>query len=324
MKNWLFLPLILIISNVSGQRLDRFAFGSCSFQFGKQKIWKRVVHKDPQLWIWLGDIIYNDVGGMGKTMSERYAQADANPNYNLLKQQCPVIATWDDHDFGGNNVGGEYPLKKESKEIFLDFLGASEDDPRWNRDGIYTSYTYGSGAQQVHIILLDTRYNREAEGPENDMLGENQWKWLEEELKSSEAKITIIGSSIQFVATVPEFENWDKFPRSQDRLLRLIDETDKKGVVFISGDVHFAEVSKRKYDQVSYPIYDLTSSGLTHGNNVQGTKKNPYRIPGSRYGRHNFGFVAFDWEAEKLLFTAFGQRGKERSTQEIPFSELGY
>lgn len=279
--------------------------------------------KDPQLWIWLGDIIYADIGGIGKSLSQKYAQMDANKNYNLLKQSCPIIATWDDHDYGGNNFLGDFVNKKESKEIFLDFLKAPEDDPRRAQEGVYSSYTYGEGQRKVKVILLDTRYNCDRPGAESDMLGNEQWEWLEKELQGSDARLNVIGSSIQFVANVPSFENWDKFPSAQNRMLGLIAKTKAKGVVFISGDVHFTEASKRKYDQVQYPIYDFTSSGLTHGNNVQGINKNPYRL-GKRYGRHNFGFIDIDWESDKFTFTGYDTRGKPQVSQDVPFSEIGW
>ena len=324
MKNWLSIPLIFIVTTVFGQQIDRLAFGSCSFQFAEQKIWKTVVSKDPQLWIWLGDIIYADIGGLGKSMSEKFAQADANPNYGLLKQTCPIVATWDDHDYGGNGAIGDFATKKESKQVFLDFLKAPEDDPRRTREGVYTSYTYGEGNRKVKVILLDTRYCCQHPGSEADMLGDPQWEWLEKELVGSDARLNIIGSSIQFVADVPGFENWDKFPFAQNRMLNLIAKTKAKGVVFISGDVHFTEASKRKYDLVDYPIYDFTSSGLTHGNNIIGLNQNPYRLEGSRYGRHNFGFIDIDWDADKLTFTGFDTRGKARSKNEVLFSEIGW
>lgn len=315
----------IVVATALGQEpMDRLAFGSCSFQFAKQKIWKSVVAKDPQLWIWLGDIIYADIGGIGKSMRQKYDQANANFNYNLLKQKCPIIGTWDDHDFAGNNALGDFPNKAESKEIFLDFIGATADDPRRTQDGIYTSYTYGEGGNRIKVILLDTRYNCQQPGAEADMLGEDQWEWLEQEFLASDAKLNIIGSSIQFVADVPGFENWDKFPKAQKRMLDLMAKTKVKGVVFISGDVHFSETSKRKYDEVDYPIYDLTSSGLTHGNNVQNINRNPYRVGKSRYGRHNFGLIEIDWKAEKLTFTECDARGVPKFKQDIFFSELGW
>ncbi len=313
---------ILVSLQAAAQDFSRFAFGSCSFQFGKQKIWRSVVEKNPQLWVWLGDIIYADTKDMQK-MRAKYQQLDANSNYALLKSACPVIATWDDHDFGSNDVGEEYPMKEESKQIFLDFLKVSENDIRRDRDGVYNSYEFGSGERKVKFILLDTRYNRNEPGGQSDMLGEKQWKWLEQELRSSDAKITIIGSSVQFVSNIKGFENWDKFPSSQDRMLQLIASAGTKGVIFISGDVHYAETSMRQYPQIEYPIYDLTSSGLTHGNQIVGFK-NPYRVGKSRYGYRNFGFVEVDWKAQKVVFHEYDHQGKSRFRHEIPFSELGW
>lgn len=37
----------------------------------------------------------------------------------------------------------------------------------------------------------------------------------------------------------------------------------RKGVFFISGDVHFGEISRYDCAAVGYPLYDITSSGLT-------------------------------------------------------------
>jgi hypothetical protein len=40
------------------------------------------------------------------------------------------LATWDDHDYGLNDAGTEYPHKKVSQEMFLDFFGVPPDSPR--------------------------------------------------------------------------------------------------------------------------------------------------------------------------------------------------
>ena len=45
----------------------------------------------------------------------------------------------------------------------------------------------------MKVILLDIRYWND----EQTLLGEEQWKWFEEELRTSTAEINVIGSSIQ-------------------------------------------------------------------------------------------------------------------------------
>lgn len=301
--------------------IDRFAFGSCAFHFGKQRIWNSVLKNDPQLWVWLGDNIYSETLDVPER-AEDYQDLGKNRNYRKLVAHNPVIATWDDHDYGYNDCGTEFPMKEESKRLFLEFFNIPHTDPRWKQDGIWASYTYGTGSRKVRFILLDLRYNRQKPGPDTDMMGEAQWKWLEQELRGNDARLTIIASSVQFVSTIAGFENWDKFPASQRRILDLIRDTGTKGAVFISGDVHYGQLSMRKYDQVPYPIYDLTSSGLTHGNQIFGFK-HPYQVDGSRFGYRNFGMVRIDWDKAILSFDVRNIRNKVKYTWDIPFSAIG-
>lgn len=316
------LVLMCLLSVASAQdSINRIAFGSCSAHFGKQRIWKSVVNKEPDLWIWLGDNIYADTEDMAK-MAYRYAQLDSNLNYRLLKQNVPMIAIWDDHDYGGNNLGKHYPQKVESQRLFLQFFNEPEDSPRWNQEGIYISYTYGGGDRKVKIYMLDTRYHRDDFGTDGEMLGEAQWKWLEEEFRNSDATINIIASGIQFINEFKPFENWVKFPKEQQRMIDLIASTGIKGAFIISGDVHYGAISKRTYAPMTYPLYDFTSSGLTHGNQIAGFK-NPDRIPGTRFGFRNFGVIEFDWDNRVVEMKLNDRLGTRIYKHEVPFSELG-
>ena len=56
------------------QLLRRIAFGSCAEQFKSQPIWKAVVEKRPDLFLFLGDNIYADVTGV---TSQRAVLVDA-------------------------------------------------------------------------------------------------------------------------------------------------------------------------------------------------------------------------------------------------------
>ena len=60
----------------------------------------------------------------------------------------------------------------------------------------------GVAPRRVRIILLDNRHSRDPYGGDGgraqDMLGEEQWAWLEAELRGGEAaEVTVIGSGIQ-------------------------------------------------------------------------------------------------------------------------------
>ncbi len=230
--------------------LSRIAFGSCAKQDQPQPIWEAIVETRPQLFVFLGDNIYGDTQDM-EVMRAKYKLLSDQPGFHKLRETCPVVGTWDDHDLGANDAGAEYPMKKESQQVFLDFFRVPKDDPRRTQEGVYASHMYGPAGKRVQLILLDARYFRSplkpgfkpgepGEGargvyvPNTDsdatVLGETQWKWLAEQLKIP-AVLRIIGSGVQVVADEHGSEMWGNFPRERLRLLRLIRESKAEGVV---------------------------------------------------------------------------------------------
>src|SRR3954453_1080486 len=86
----------------------RIVFGSCGPQDKPQLIWDAINDVRPDLFIFGGDNIYGDTKDM-KVLRQKYDKLAAQPGYRKLKSQCPIIATWDDHDYGLNDAGAEYP-----------------------------------------------------------------------------------------------------------------------------------------------------------------------------------------------------------------------
>ncbi len=327
MKKLLVLALaaLPILLTAQTEDLTKIAFGSCSMHWKKQKIWNEVLENNPQLWIWLGDNIYGQLFGTSKDVNlikERYDKALANPNYQKLIAKVPIIGTWDDHDFGGNDIGNEFGFKKETQQLHLDFMGVSKDSPRRQQEGVYGLYSYGSAERKVKVILLDTRYFREKPGDETDMLGEAQWTWLEKELTDSDAAIHIIGTSVQFVSDLHGYEGWGHFKGARTRMLKLIKKTKAPGVIFISGDRHISEICALNSEYVDYPIYDFTSSGLTHGRAIWPfEKRNPYRM-GRMWLHKNFGIIEIDWEKRNITFQTRNKKNKVVIERTISINNL--
>ncbi|MEM0941747.1 MAG: hypothetical protein AAF600_19285 [Bacteroidota bacterium] len=71
-----------------------------------------------------------------------YQKQKSHPGYQLLLKNTEVIGIWDDHDFGVNDGGKEYPKKDERKNELFRFLNVAKDHPARNRKGAYQSYTY--------------------------------------------------------------------------------------------------------------------------------------------------------------------------------------
>jgi len=139
--------------------ISRIAFGSCLGQDLPQPIWKPVLAAKPDIFVFLGDNVYSDTDDE-KRLRAAYAKLAAQPGFQQLRKATTILATWDDHDYGTNDSGGDFPAKAMSEQVFLDFFGVPKDSPRRQRDGVYHAETFGPPGKRVQIILLDTRYNR--------------------------------------------------------------------------------------------------------------------------------------------------------------------
>ncbi|REJ88140.1 MAG: alkaline phosphatase family protein [Planctomycetota bacterium] len=311
-----FAATVVCLCALSGARADdqtlsRIAFGSCAKQDEPQPIWDAVVATEPDVFLFIGDNIYGDSEDM-QVLKQKWNLLGAQPGYQKLKETCPILATWDDHDYGANDAGLEYPKKHESQQIFLDFFDEPAESPRRKTEGVYDAEHFGPEGERVQIILLDTRYFRSpltrrdwrpepGEGdkgpydrniePAATILGEQQWAWLEEKLREP-AEVRIIASSIQVIPDGHHWEKWGNFPLERQRLFELIRRTEADGVIFISGDRHSAEISA--FDPgVGYELIDVTSSSLNRPSEWH-TEPNPHRR-GTKYTGENFGLITIDW-----------------------------
>ena len=282
-----------------------FAFGSCAHQDKDQSIWDEIATYEPAAFFFLGDNVYADTESRSRMLAA-YNKLATNPYYSRFRKSVPIIATWDDHDYGLNDGGADYRQKEMSKSIFLDFFGYDAPELK-SQDGIYHSRiitSEGTDPIRVQVIMLDTRYNRtrllstSKQGhkpnydPKATILGQRQWTWLEGQLQT-EADVRIIGSSIQFLSDNHRWEKWGNFPLERQKLISLIGDTGADNVFIISGDRHSGEISRLESDKLSSPLYDITSSGMTNriSNEIR-DEENKSRLPGTRaHKARNFGIL---------------------------------
>ncbi|HEY2910601.1 MAG TPA: alkaline phosphatase D family protein, partial [Gemmataceae bacterium] len=223
--------------------LTRIAFGSCADQDKPVPIFDTIAAAKPELLLLMGDNIYADLDRSRKVtpavIREKYDTLGKLPGFQKLRAACPILATWDDHDLGKNDAGGDFPLKDESQKLFLDFFGARPNDPRRTQKGVYSAAIFGPPGRRVQVIMLDTRYHRSPlkkapydtvkrvagyvpnSDPAATVLGAEQWAWLAGELKKP-AEVRLLVSSIQVVADEHAFEKWGNFPKERDRLYQLL------------------------------------------------------------------------------------------------------
>jgi alkaline phosphatase D len=322
--------------------ITKIAFGSCASQDKPQPILDVAVSHQPDYFIYLGDNIYGD-SHEPDTLRMKYARLAEKPEFLRLISKTRVLATWDDHDYGWNDSGRHYPEKKISKSIFLDFWNEPPESVRRHRDGIYASYNEEVHGHKLQIILLDNRTFRDNlrkydpsvkleksyfydldylphATSDSTLLGEQQWQWLEEQLRQP-ADIRIIGSGTQFGIEFNGYEAWANFPHEQQRMLDLIKKTKANGVFFITGDVHYGEISMLKQEGL-YPIYDFTSSGITSTWDFATPNEN--RIEGPVMDNH-IGLITIHWEEDpRIVMEIFDVHDNQRVEYEVMLSKISF
>jgi len=341
MKCKIFFIVIIVAQTLMAQEnkvISKIAFGSCSNQNANHEILLTVLEHNPDLFIYLGDNIYGDTKDM-QVLYDKYQILANKLEFKMLRNSTEVLAVWDDHDYGKNDAGKNYKRKKESKEIFLDFWKEPKSSERYKHEGIYNSLIYGVDGKKVQVILLDTRtfrtnlkyrYSRPFnKNYKNDyrpryskkstFLGEEQWLWLENQFKE-QADVRILASSNQFAHEYNGYESWTNMPLEQQKMIDLITSTKANGVVFISGDVHWGEISKLETKN-AYPIYDVTSSGLTQ--TWYKTEPNKNRV-GDVVPENNFGLIEINWDEKFVLLKIIDKVNNVRVQEKISFNELNF
>lgn len=299
------------------------AFGSCNNQNEDNELWDDVLAQNPSVWVWGGDNIYADTDDK-REKRRAYEEQRYQDGYRELKKEVSVTGTWDDHDYGLNDGGGDYAFKEDAQELFLDFMDVPRNHPRRTREGVYHAEEFITPQGKVRLILLDTRYFRSPltknfgagskkylpnKAPGSTLLGEEQWKWLETQLRKSDADFNIIMSSIQVLSNKHGFETWGNFPQETEKLFGLIRESKARGVIILSGDRHFSEFSRFNLEGLRYPLVDFTSSGLTHTWEDLKSEENPYRV-GDIITDKSFGLLKLNFARNTAVMQMIGNGGQ--------------
>ncbi len=328
--------------------LTRIAFGSCLSEKEDQTIWNTIRADKPDAFLFIGDNVYGDVYSNHPSytdpslpmLRESYNVLAGHSEFTQFRQEVPLLVTWDDHDYGKNDAGADFMFREQAEAIFLKAWDIPTDDARRNREGIYSSEMIGPEGQQIQIILLDTRYFRTylqatdernapgkeryvpLEGGHGTMLGEEQWKWLEAELKKP-ADLRLIASSIQVHADGHGWEAWKMMPAERDRFYNLIDATGVDNAILLSGDRHAGGIYYRD-DVTETPLYEMTASSLNLPASRWRAERGETRVEdgpnriGTMQFEVNYGLLDIDWENREVNMTLRSPTGGDFK-QAVPF-----
>ena len=301
------------------------AFGSCNYvnepevdRLGKgygseHEIFGAIANKNPDIMIWGGDNMYlRESDWDSKTgIYHRSTHSKSIKEIQPLLAKTQNFAIWDDHDFGSNDSDRSFYNKYITQKAFKDFWANKMygSDASQN-EGTYSTFSWGD----AQFFMLDDRFFRSPNDRitgDHTMLGTVQFDWLIDALSSSNASFKIIVIGGQVLNSIGDSENYGHYPEEKARLLKEILDNKIKGVLFLTGDRHYAELAKLDREN-TYPLYDWTVSPFTSGV-AKERESNPLKVDGSSFYVHNFGIVSFSGEKKdrQMKLSLFDKEGKE-------------
>lgn len=326
--------------------LTRILVASCYDEEKSNPAMAQMARERADLMLMLGDNVYGDRDGQAfisndadlTELREAYGDLARAGEFQAARDTHPMMVAWDDHDYGANDAGREFPFKRFAERVHEHFWGLDKLSDVGNWDGTYYARSFGPMGQRVQIIMLDTRFFRSrltttddfgAPGKERylpskdtaqDMLGNEQWTWLQNQL-AQPADIRLIVSSVQVLPTVHGWEAWSTLPTERERLFGMIKQSGAKGIVFVSGDRHTSFLYKDE-NVLDQSALELTASSLNVSFASESTERDTRQI-GAGFAAENFGEVAIDWARRTLSLKLRDNRGALVRQTSVRFDDLG-
>jgi alkaline phosphatase D len=297
--------------------------GYCRPQEGGYRIFRPMLDRHADFFLFVGDTIYADVpcdkpgvvpgaGFRARTLAQyharhRYQRQD--PPLRALLRATSVYAIWDDHEVRNDFSGPHDPLMPVGRRAMLDYwpIASPVDEPT----RLYRRFRWG---RFLEVFILDTRQyrslNTDKDGPSKTMLGPVQKRWLLDAVTSSAAvwKVVVTSVSLSIPTGRPAArDSWtgvtpfglpqdgSGFVTERDAILDHFRTHDVKNLVFVAADVHHAEVIRHQ-PTPEWSFHEFIAGPLSA---TQGRPRaldvtlNPHSLFG-RGGVFNFGEVVVE------------------------------
>ncbi len=235
------------------------------------------------------NVVTEEVAKVAESLREfrgRYQYNLLDAHVRRFNADVPMVAQWDDHEVLNNWYPGERlgtagadarfteksvdVLARRAAQAFLEYT-PTRRDPR-DPHRIYRRYRYGP---LLDLFVLDCRSYRAANssnlqprpGPETDMLGAVQIRWLERELAASRAVWKVIACDMPIGLVVPDgpqaqegFANGNEPVLGREheiaRLLAFLKRRRVRNLIWITADVHHAAAHEYHPARATFTDFD--------------------------------------------------------------------
>jgi len=141
--------------------------------------------------------------------------------------------------------------------------------------------------------------------------------------RHSPIRFIVTGGQFTSDRTYPGAEGNARYAKERAEIIDFIRHHQIPGVIILSGDVHYTELTRRD-DLLDYPLYELTSSPLSSGAHSRPLGDDPHRIEGTAVQTQNYCQIAITGPADDrvITITAHDTAGTVIWTHTIRANEL--
>lgn len=284
----------------------RLGVVSCSnYEYGYFNAYKMLSKRnDLDAILHLGDYLYEyEVGGYSANIEGRTHEPEneiislqdyriRHSHYKLdndlknLHQQFPFITVWDDHESADNSYkdgannhtegaeGAWVDRKAHSIKAYMEWMPIRENA---NGKSIYRTIKYGN---LVNMFMLDTRIEErdlqaqtgniiEINDSTRRLIGDTQFEWLVNEMKSSTSKWNVVGQQVMMAplraGVVPiNTDQWDGYEFERARLYKAVKDNEIKNFVVLTGDIHTSWANDLPQNLIYEPLTGTGSVGVEY------------------------------------------------------------
>jgi alkaline phosphatase D len=204
---------------------------------------------DLDFFIHAGDHTYTDFGDNATTLAQyraKHADNWGSAGLKSLHRSTGMYLTWDDHEVLNNWNPEAFPRARlaAARQAFFDHRATRRSASAPDR--IWRSFRWGRTAE---IFILDCRSERLPStrslnaSRNSQYLSRTQMNWLKAGLRASPCVFKFIVNSVPIVDRAgADSDNWNGYASQRSEILSHINNNGLRGVVWLSGDVHFGGV----------------------------------------------------------------------------------
>lgn len=257
------------------------------------EVFGAIQKESPLFFCHMGDLHYENVNDDNTAKYRKaYRKTLTSPAQGPLYASCPIVYTWDDHDFSKNNAHSQSAGRRAARVAYQEcvphypLIQGQGDIP------IYQAFTVG----RVRFLVCDSRSERTPSGEDDNasktLLGLKQKQWLKDELRAAKTSFPLVvwvNSSPWLGKQEEDSDRWFGYTTERTEIGSFIETEGIRNLCMISGDAHMIAIddgssNKDPFGRGGFPIFHAAPLDRTRSQKGGPFSHGTFLDDGGQYG----------------------------------------